>query len=170
MAGVRVQGAQRWSKEQDELIRPCRARRPRSPRWRANLGVPDRLCRIESGASGGAWRPRWPREEGQTLLAIKLTPYTERYAGESTLAEVAARLGVTEIAAKSRYDRLRRKAGHQGSQWTDDGYGPSPSNGFLSSSARVSTNPRRRSLYARVLTAWGVRPKRSGDIWCENGR
>ena len=122
MAGVRVQGAQRWSKEQDELIRPCRARRPRSPRWRANLGVPDRLCRIESGASGGAWRRCW---------LIKLTPYTERYAGESTLAEVAARLGVTEIAAKSRYDRLRRKAGHQGSQWTDDGLWTEPFKRFF---------------------------------------
>ena len=36
------------------------------------------------------------------LLAIKLTPHTERHAGKSALAEVAARLGVTEIAARSR--------------------------------------------------------------------
>ena len=54
-------------------------------------------------------------------MAIKLTPHTERFVGGGAFADIAARLGVTEIAARSRYHQLKRKAGHHGGQWTDDG-------------------------------------------------
>ena len=56
------------------------------------------------------------------LLAVELTPHTERFAGRSGIREVAARLGKSRVACVSRLYRLMRARGHRpGDQWTTDG-------------------------------------------------
>ena len=117
-----VLGAQRWTEADDKYIReamPCtREEVARAARklGRTRQAIQNRVRRYR-----GRVRRRWTPEEDALLLDIRLTPHTERYQGRSSLAEVAARIGVTETAAKSRYSLLKRKAGHEGGQWTDDG-------------------------------------------------
>ena len=64
---------------------------------------------------------RWTEEQDAVLLAIELTPHTERHEGDGALARIGRRLGRTESACRSRYRRLVRHAGHRGGQWTEDG-------------------------------------------------
>ena len=64
----------------------------------------------------------WTPAEDRMLLAVKLTPHTERHRGEGAFAQVAARLGRTAGACVSRYDVLVRQRGHTtGRQWTGEG-------------------------------------------------
>ena len=103
-----VLGAQRWTGA--EVAHVSR-----------KLGRSADAIRIRVRRFRGRVRRRWTPEEDALLMAIKLTPHTERFVGGGAFADIAARLGVTEIAARSRYDQLKRKAGHHGGQWTDDG-------------------------------------------------
>ncbi len=73
---------------------------------------------------GGKTRPRpalWSPEEDRLLLAAGLTPHTERWSGESRLRDVARELGRTETACCTRLNRLMKRAGHAGGQWTVEG-------------------------------------------------
>ena len=65
--------------------------------------------------------PAWTPEEDHVLLAAGLTPHTERWSGESRLQDVARELGRSEVACRSRLNRLMKRAGHQGGQWTTEG-------------------------------------------------
>lgn len=65
--------------------------------------------------------PAWTDEEDQVLLAAGLTPHTERWSGESRLQKAARELGRSEAACRSRLNRLMKRAGHEGGQWTTEG-------------------------------------------------
>ena len=75
--------------------------------------------------AGGQTTPRpplWTPEEDVALLAIELTPHTERYQGRGAFAVIADRLGRTVQACTDRYRRLMRDGGHvPGQQWTEEG-------------------------------------------------
>ena len=74
--------------------------------------------------AGGKTDPKpdpWTKDMDRELLAVGITPWTERYKPGGRLAKVAERLGVTEQAASDRLHRLKRKAGHTGGQWTTEG-------------------------------------------------
>ncbi len=56
------------------------------------------------------------------MLAVELTPHTERFTGTSALRAIGRRLGRSRTACVSRYYKLQRKRGHiPGRQWTTDG-------------------------------------------------
>ena len=66
---------------------------------------------------------RWTPDMDAVLMAVKLTPHTERFAGGGgAFAELARRFGIAGGAVRDRYQRLVRAAGHQpGRQWTQEG-------------------------------------------------
>ena len=64
---------------------------------------------------------RWTPQEDARLLRAGLTPHTERYTGRSRLREAAAALGRSYGSCQSRLQRLMRRRGHQGGQWTREG-------------------------------------------------
>ena len=65
---------------------------------------------------------RWSAEEDRALLAVKLTPHTERFTGASALREIGRKLGRSRLACVTRYERLMRERGHvPGRLWTEEG-------------------------------------------------
>lgn len=66
--------------------------------------------------------PAWTDREDLVLLAAGLTPQHQRTVkGGGRLVAVAAELGRTEVACRSRLQRLMKRAGHDGGQWTPEG-------------------------------------------------
>ena len=117
-----VLGAQRWTSREDALV--CAS----MPRTAAEVAVvAGKLGRSASAVRSrvrrfrGRVARRWKSDEDRELLSIKLCPHTERHAGDGSFARIAAKFGVTEQTTRDRYDRLARKAGHRGGQWTDEG-------------------------------------------------
>ena len=99
--------------------------------------------------AGGQTTPRpplWTPEEDVALLAIELTPHTERYQGRGAFAVIADRLGRTVQACTDRYRRLMRDGGHvPGQQWTEEGlWDPG---GRRGDRARDPRSPRTGSLW-----------------------
>lgn len=64
---------------------------------------------------------RWTPAEDAALLAVKLTPHTERFSGASALRQLGRQLGRSRVACSTRYERLQRKRGHVRGQWTQEG-------------------------------------------------
>ena len=69
--------------------------------------------------------PDWSDEQIELLMSARLTAHTARYAGpdpEESLAAVAAKLGRSISACRSKRMKLERERGHTvGDQWTDEG-------------------------------------------------
>ena len=116
-----VLGAQRWTDAEEALIRET------MPRTSAEVAeVARKLGRTRQAVQNrvrrfrGRVRRRWTPAEDRELLALRVTPHTDRYRGQSAFAEIARRLGVSVQAARDRYNELMRKVGHHG-QWTREG-------------------------------------------------
>ena len=117
-----VLGAQRWSTEDDAYLAermPVTASEVAAVArtlGRSRQAIQNRVRKYR-----GKVRRRWSSEQDGLLLAVTVTPHTERHAGRSAFADIARQLGVTVDAARCRYHLLKRKAGHRGGQWTNEG-------------------------------------------------
>lgn len=70
--------------------------------------------------AGGQTVPRahpWTPEMDAALLACRLVPHTERYAGGGEITELARKLGKTPLACRCRLERLLGRRG----LWTREG-------------------------------------------------
>ena len=117
-----VLGARRWTPAEDAYLREAM---PRSAAEVANaarkLGRSRHAILNRVRKFRGRVAHTWTAAEDRELLALRLTPHTERYAGGSAFDGIAARLGVTVQAVRDRYNDLKREAGHKGGQWTREG-------------------------------------------------
>ena len=117
-----ILGAQRWDAADDQFVRdtmPVTASEVDTAArklGRSRHAVQNRVRRHR-----GRVQHTWADAEDRELLAVVVTPHTERHAGRSAFADIAHKLGVSVDAARCRYHVLKRKARHAGGQWTREG-------------------------------------------------
>ena len=91
-----VLGAQRWNEADEQYLRETMPRAADDvDKVARKLGRTRHAVRYRVRRYRGRDQHTWTPEEDRELLAVVVTPHTERHAGRSAFADIAHKLGVS---------------------------------------------------------------------------